>query len=361
MSISYIDSGTLSQLLIQRDELAVLDLRTAQQFGKWGAPLNASNLPYAQLEREIGRYVPRKGTTVVLVDDGGGKAQLASERLQALGYEHVHVLAGGFPAWVESGLEPGFSVTGNDYSEQIRQQYNTPSISARQLQTLYQDGRDVIVLDTRAPDEYINEHVPGAVSVPGAELVQRFADLVPAVETLVVVSCALLARAILGAQTLINAGVPNQVVYLYNGTKGWSDAGLTLERGPTRAYGPASEVADEFAARKARHLLRPAIGNASVAQIDGWRQDESRTTYLLDVRSAAEYEAGHVDGALSAPGGQLILGTFRFFGVRGARLVLIDDNGVRAITTAHWLRQRGWEVFVFSTAQADAWQSARAA
>jgi len=30
--------------------------------------------------------------------------------------------------------------------------------------------------------------------------------------------------------------------------------------------------------------------------------------------------------------------------------VLIDDTGVRAITVAHWLQQRGWEVYVLEKA-----------
>jgi rhodanese-related sulfurtransferase len=33
-------------------------------------------------------------------------------------------------------------------------------------------------------------------------------------------------------------------------------------------------------------------------------------------------------------------------GTRGARLVLADDTGTRAIMTAHWLKQMGWDVHV---------------
>jgi hypothetical protein len=34
----------------------------------------------------------------------------------------------------------------------------------------------------------------------------------------------------------------------------------------------------------------------------------------------------------------------RWVGTRGARLVLVDDTGTRAIMTAHWLKQLGWDV-----------------
>lgn len=354
MSITSIDTTTLNDWLDEDGELAVLDLRTLGQFGKWGAPLQASNLPYATLQRDLAQYVPRKNTRLVLVDDGTAEAQArhAATQLAALGYTQLHVLQGGFPAWLAAGHTRSFSVTGNDYAEQIRSSYQTPLLTVQQLQALHAENGDVIVLDTRAPDEYAAAHVPGAVSVPGAELVQRFADLVPSPQTLVVVSCALLARAILGAQTLINADVPNRVAYLHEGTKAWHEAGLTLETGPTRSYGPASAAAEQLASDKVRHLEHAAIRQAGPAQLAAWRAEADRTTYLLDVRSAREYADGHLDGAVSAPGGQLILGTFRFLAVRGARLVLIDDNGVRATTTAHWLRQRGWEVHVHRQAVA---------
>ncbi len=35
-------------------------------------------------------------------------------------------------------------------------------------------GEDVIVIDTRTVPEFVRDHVPGAVSVPGAELALRF-------------------------------------------------------------------------------------------------------------------------------------------------------------------------------------------
>jgi rhodanese-related sulfurtransferase len=71
--------------------------------------------------------------------------------------------------------------------------------------------------------------------------------------------------------------------------------------------------------------------------------------YLFDARTAEEFEAGHLPGAVSAPGGQLVQATDRYVGVRGARIVLLDDADlVRATITASWLYQLGLEdVFVY--------------
>jgi rhodanese-related sulfurtransferase len=72
----------------------------------------------------------------------------------------------------------------------------------------------------------------------------------------------------------------------------------------------------------------------------------ARSVYRFDVRTPQEYEAGHLPGFASAPGGQLVQETDHHVPVRGARIVLADDDGVRAPMTASWLAQMGWEVYV---------------
>jgi rhodanese-related sulfurtransferase len=60
-----------------------------------------------------------------------------------------------------------------------------------------------------------------------------------------------------------------------------------------------------------------------------------------------------------APGGQLVQATDAYCAVQGARVALVDDNGVRATLTASWLLQMGWaEVFVVKGAALDSVSSA---
>ena len=60
---------------------------------------------------------------------------------------------------------------------------------------------------------------------------------------------------------------------------------------------------------------------------------------------SAELSVGY-PAAVHAPGGQLVQATDQWVGVRNARIVLIDSEGVRAPVVAGWLKQLGCEVYV---------------
>lgn len=356
MSIRHIHRATLQTWLTESGlgsgiELALLDLRSAEEFAK-GHPLFATNLPAESLARDVQRFVPRKTVRLVLVDKGDDAATHGAATLERLGYTDIHVLKGGIPAWTEDGLNglPTFDIPGIIFSKCVRDLRHTPAIEAADLKKLYDAKQDVIVIDTRTRDEFARAHVPGAVNAPGEEILYRFLDQVPSPETFVVVSCAGLPRAIIGAQTLIDAQVPNRVAYLEDGTAGWTRASLELASGGT-AWTKASDAAISFGLQRADALVRrQGVHIANQAAVSEWlTQSGDRTTYLLDTRSAEEYAAGHVPGAVSAPGGQLLAVSHRTVATRGARLVLVDDDGTRAVTTAYWLQQRGWEVHLLES------------
>src|SRR5262249_15620910 len=142
-------------------------------------------------------------------------------------------LHGGGAAWAKSGfvLFSGVHVPSKAFGEFVEHDRDTPSISATELDSLMRSHADFVVLDSRPFDEYSRISIPTSTNVPGAELVLRVRDIVPSPETQIVVNCAGRTRSIIGAQSLIDAGVPNKVVALRNGTMGWHLAGLACDGG----------------------------------------------------------------------------------------------------------------------------------
>jgi rhodanese-related sulfurtransferase len=290
----------------------------------------------------------------VLIDGDDGVAARAARRLAHLGYGDVHAVNGGVAAWSMAGfpLFPSSNVPSKGFAEVVEIASHTPHVTAAELAEMQRAGRKLKILDSRTVEEFNRFHVPGAQTCPGAELVYRFADLVPDPDTLVVVSCAGRTRSIIGAQSLINAGVPNQVVSLQGGTQGWRLAGLELERDTQASLAPVSPAAIAASEpRAAAVAAKYGVWHIDHASLAAWqREAATRTTYLLDVRTPEEFAGGHLPGSVSAPGGQLVQAIDRWVGTRGGRLVVVDDHGTRAVMTAHWLTQLGWDVAVLERA-----------
>jgi rhodanese-related sulfurtransferase len=331
------------------DEIAIVDAREEGSFHERHL-LMASCLPLSRLELIAPGLLPRRATAIVVCDAGEGLAERAAARLTEGGYTDVSVLEGGVAAWEAAGFPvySGVHVPSKAFAEVVEHEMGTPWISAEELAERQQSSEPMVIFDSRSYEEYHSNSIPGAISVPGAELVYRFNEMVPSPDTFVVVNCGGRTRSIIGAQSLIDAGVPNRVVSLKDGTMAWHLAGLGIVAGAT---GQAPEVsvkgitvARQRADAVARRFGVPAIDRATLAE---WQRDaDRRTLYVLDVRDPAEYRGGHLPGSVMAPGGQLVQETDSWLGVWGSRVVLVDDTGVRARMTASWLRRMGWDAVV---------------
>ena len=338
-----IDAGQLQVQLADGAEIAVLDVRELGAFTRKHLLL-AVNAPLWRLELLIDALVPRRDTRIVLTDLDESLAPDAAEKLARLGYTNLSVLAGGTLDWEQSGRQvyTGSNVPSKAFGELIEHQLGTPHIDADELDAKLKRGENLVVVDSRTPEEFHNFSLPGAHSLPGAELVYRIAELAPDPETLVVVNCAGRTRSILGAQTLINAGIPNRVVSLKDGTMAWLLSGRQLEHG--RSYPlpePSPRHLDAARERAARVASAAGVRTITTGELADFAADARRTLYRFDVRTLAEYRAGHLPGWRWAPGGQLVQATDEYAGTRRARIVLADWDGVRARTTAAWLAQLG--------------------
>jgi rhodanese-related sulfurtransferase len=346
-----LDPRAVKAMLSDGRELALIDLREELIFSR-SHLLWARSVPLSRLELRFARLVPRKGTRIVLCDEADGLAERAAKVLAASGYTDISCLQGGVVAWEKAGLElfSGVNVPSKAFGEHIEHACHTPSVSPEELDGLMRNGTDMVIVDSRPFDEFQRVSIPSATNVPGAELVLRIHDIAPSPATLVVVNCAGRTRSIIGAQSLINAGVPNKVVALRNGTMGYTLAGFMPDSGKTKRYTEPSTGGLTWAKSAAEKVAkRFGVMRIDAEALESFRADLTRTLYIFDVRDPTDYAAGHVPGAINAPGGQLVQATDQYAGTLGARLVLIDDREVRAVMTASWLKQMGWrDVFVLA-------------
>ena len=350
----------LSALMAGPSPHAVLDLRERAAY-EGGHIFRATNLPRRLLEFRLSQLVTAKRTPLVLCDADGRLAALALPAVRAMGFTDVRVLDGGLEAWRREGRGTitGINVPSKAFGEWALHTLHTPQIPPHELQAWIDGGRDMVIVDSRTPEEYARGCIPGAWSMPGGELMLRIGELLKSPKTTIVVHCGGRTRSYIGAESLRRMGLPNPIVALENGTMGWELAGLTLERGAGRRVAEVSEASRTRAAAAAL-LIAKEDGIASIAPADLtalWDRRAEENVALLDVRTREEYEEGHVAGAAWAPGGQAVQATDEYIAVRAARVVLVCDGSGRSIMTAAWLKRMGLPGATVLAGGLPAWQA----
>jgi rhodanese-related sulfurtransferase len=257
-----------------------------------------------------------------------------------LGYGDVVRIHNGLPGWIAAGghIFQGTSTPGKALGLYAQRELAIPEIGPEELARLLQKERSANVIDCRPSAEYQRGCIPGAANCPGVELLRHL--LAP--DGMTVINCAGRTRGLLGVQTLIDFGFAGRVVALRDGTMGWELAGHDLERSAARGACNATGAGAQLREIAERIRWRTGIQLVYPEDVGRWRADPNRTTYVFDIREAEEYRAGHVPGAHHVAGGQLIQNFDQHVATLGSRVVLADDDGVRATATALWLHRLGW-------------------
>ena len=357
-----ISTQDLKKLLEGKSPFALIDVRESGEYNATHIP-GAALIPRRRIEYIIESSVPYKGTQVVVCDDDGRRAELAGATLDKLGYSNVFTLEGGTNRWASDDLptEWGVNVPSKEFGEMQEVVHHVPEITADDLHQRIENGEKLVILDARTPEEYQRMCIPGGRSMPGGELALRITDVTKELEpdTTVVINCAGRTRSIMGTRVLQRMGI--EAVGLKNGTSGWMLAGYDLEYGGDRVQLPSvsaegKAAAEEYADRLAKEDGVRYLDIPALEQLLAKRDQEP--IYLIDVRTEQEYNAAHIPGFRSFPGGQAVQRSDDVAVVKNATYVFCCDGKARATVTASLYRQLGHENVLVVDGGTPAWLAA---
>lgn len=107
---------------------------------------------------------------------------------------------------------------------------NFPRISREDAEKLWKSGKAVFI-DVRSNEQFSYGHIKGAMSIPGSQLLGRFAEVPPQKTIITYCACSAEQSAGRAASSLIAHGVKN-VFALKGGWNDWKSAGLPTAVGP---------------------------------------------------------------------------------------------------------------------------------
>lgn len=105
--ITNINTKELQQILKDKPETQVIDVRTAQEITVLGGSIAAPrhrNIMRGWIEMQIDGLIPDKDTPIVVYCGVNQRSPLAADTLMKLGYSNVKNYADGFFAWKDAGL-----------------------------------------------------------------------------------------------------------------------------------------------------------------------------------------------------------------------------------------------------------------
>ena len=194
-----------------------------------------------------------KNGHVVFSCDGHVRATIAASWYRQMGFPNVYVVDGGTAAWTASGqslasIEAHGGPRGYDEGiggarpagyEAARAQVELVTAAALDERRKGAPAPIVIFVDTSR--DFAGGHVPGARWVPRGWLELTIAEVAPAKDPPLVVTCSDGLNSVLAGATLKALG-HRRVAVLIDGMRGWTRAGLPVEKGLSGVMSPPNDV-----------------------------------------------------------------------------------------------------------------------
>ena len=192
--------------MIEKEDVAVVDTRSYLAFGSQHIP-GAWSLDYEGNLPTFAGWVLPIDKDLLVVADSFKEAEETNVWLRRVGMDRVvGYLDGGMAGWVTSGYKTSY----------------VTQISAEDLHDMVTGSEKFVLLDVRAPMEFEDGHVEGAVNIPVADLRERYTELRK--EDAIALICSSGNRSSLGVSILRRHGFKN-LFNVAGGMTGYSAAG----------------------------------------------------------------------------------------------------------------------------------------
>lgn len=216
--------------------------------------------------------LPKDKSTPLVFYCGGLKCKLSHKsaaKAEALGYKNIQVYANGYPHWKKQG--------------------NVGAVSVEYIKKIVGDKSKVVLIDSRPKKrKYDKGHIPGALSIPDKEFEQKLAMLPEDKSTPLIFYCGGLKckLSMKSSKKALAAGYTN-VRYFPAGFPSWKKAGGEIAKGDD-----SNKVA-----------IQPGgeDGTISIESFLEIVEKKPDSVYIIDVRDADEFAAGHLEIAKNIP------------------------------------------------------------
>jgi rhodanese-related sulfurtransferase len=236
--VRYLNTAALQAMMARREQETVylIDVRTQEEYTAGHIP-GFRWFPGGQAVQRSDDVAVVHHCPIVFACDRMARATLTASWYRQMGFDEVYAVEGGTAAWAARGLslEKGLAEPSPFGLDTARSQ-----VSLLSPQTL-QASKPPVVIFVDTSQDFARGHVPGAHWVPRGWLELRIAEVAPARETPVAVTCLDGRSATLAGATLKELGYQS-VAVLDDGMAAWQRAGLPVEKGLAGVMAPPNDV-----------------------------------------------------------------------------------------------------------------------
>lgn len=313
--------------LIEAGDLTVMDIRSADDYAA-GHIDGAVNVPFGEGMQE--KFADFEGKTIIVTCYSGQTAGQTVGVLRALGYDAVSLKSGmgGWTSYVKS--EAASAYFSSDFSN--------PMITWEALFEKMDAGEELNIVSIRQQDVYDEGHIKGAALASwGADLAEKVA-LLPT-DAPVYVYC-------YSGQTAGQTVALMRMLGIdaYSVKSGFNKGAMTIDGYEAYVDTEAVELSDAGASFDA--ILLSAVkayfnaipdGGSNIIALEDIEAALAEGATVVDVRSADDFAAGHVEGAVNVPFGA----DMDFSELPDGKLIVACYSGQTAGQTTAVLRMMG--------------------